>query len=263
MSKECKLQWSDIPAIVSSPKAFSIYACIGVVATMVATAIATKRYCEQEAEKSPEEKNEETILDKVVNIGKHYILPITFAVATTGCIHECNIGWQEYNGVINDALVQTQNIAAIYRAQAPGIVAATVTSGFNKRPLDEGKEWFCIKDLGPYGDIRFQAYPIDVLSAKYRLNRNFILRETASVREFCTFLGEDAVKQIDEQGDYYGWLDEDFYAAGLKPWIDISVRHITDQKTGDPMNIITFDWGPRFTEDAQLLAYGYKWYPTE
>lgn len=266
MSKDFKLQLSDIPAIVSSPKAFSVYACIGVVATMILTAIATKRYCEQEAEKSPEEKNEETVLDKAANVVKTYIVPTVSALATVGCINKCNIGWQEYNGVINDALVQSQNIAAIYRSQAPGIVAATAISGLKKRSLDEGKEWFCIKDLPPYGDICFQSTPFDVLNAAYNFNRNFALRGTASVRELCAFYGKEALSQIDEKdkkGDEYGWLDEDFFETGLSPWIDIVYQRKIDPNTGEPITFITFNDGPRYSDDARLLAYGYEMYPTE
>ena len=263
MSKDFKLKLSDIPAIVSSPKAFSVYACIGVVATVVLTAIATKKLCEQEEEKSSEEETEKPILDTIVDIAKKCVAPALSMFATIFFIRKSNSGWQEFNGLVNDALVNSQNIAALYRSQAPGIVAATVMSGFNKRAPDDGKEWFCLKDLSPYGDIYFQATEIDVLSAEYKLNRNFTLRGSASVREFCAFLGEEALAQIDSKGDYYGWLMENFFESGLQPWIDFSHQHMTDPRTGRPINIITFMWDPAYTEDAELLAYGYELYPTE
>ena len=263
MSKNFKLQLSDIPAIVSSPKAFSVYACVGVVLTMVLTAVATKRYCDQEAEKSPEEKNEETVLDKAANVAKTYIVPAVSAIATVGCINKCNIGWQEYNGVINDALVNSQNTAAIYRSQAPGIVAATAVSGLTKQHADEGKEWFCIKDLPSYGDIYFQSTPFNIINAEYNLNRNFTIRRTSSVRELCSFYGKEALAQVDKNADYYGWLAEDFYDNGLEPWIDITHQREINPNTGEPITVIIFDSAPRFSDDAHLLAYGYELYPTE
>lgn len=248
--------------VATSPRAYSVYACVGLVVTVVCAIVATKEVCEAEAEKSPEEKNDISKLDQVLEIGAAYSSTALAAAATIYCIHKADAGWRDYTGLISTGLSMTQDKMARYRSQAPGLVAASLVSGLGGRKADDGKQWYCLKDLGPYNDIYFQSTEADIYYAELHLNRNFQLRGSASVREFAAFLG--ILDQIDKEADYYGWDIATFIEDwGMDPWIDFEHWHTTDPETGETINMISFTWEPEFNEDHDLLAYGYLPYPGE
>lgn len=253
-----------IHEIITSPKAYSIYATIGVLVTTAVAIAITKKECERkEKENSSEEKIEETkseatvenVINDILDVAPVYIPVIASAAATVYCIWKSDSQWKHYNNLINTAYLHAQNKMARYRSQVPGVVAGSLVSGLGGRKAEEGKQWYCLKDLSPYEDIYFQATEADIYYAEYHLNRNFVLRGSCSVREFCAFLGVD--DQIAKNADYYGWDTEYFYENGLEPWIDFEHSHTEDPETGETINMITFTWSPGFSDDHKLYAYGY------
>lgn len=248
---------TDIWEKITSPKAYATYAGVGVIVTTVLAVIATRKECKREAEKSPEEKIDITDPKEIIEIGKTYIPVIASAAATLFCIHKSNTGWEVYNGIINSALISAQDKMTRYRSQVPGVVAGSLVSGLKGRKAEEDKQWYCLKDLNPYGDIYFQATEADIYYAEYHLARNFALRGSASVREFAAFLSDEALRQIDKNGDYYGWSNEYFYESGMEAWIDFEHWHTEDPETGETINMIGFTWPPYYSENRELFAYGY------
>lgn len=251
------MKLNDILEKVTSPKAYALYAGVGVIVTTVLTVIATRKECKREAEKSPEEKIDKTDPKEIVEVGKTYAPVVISAAATLFFIAKSNNEWQAYNSIINSALISSEDKMTRYRSQVPGVVAGSLVSGLKGRKADEGKQWYCIKDLNPYGDIYFQATEADIYYAELHFNRNFKLRGSASVREFAAFLSDEALRQIDKNGDYYGWEEEYFYESGLEPWIDFEHWHTQDPETGETINMISFSWPPYYSKDKTLLAYGY------
>lgn len=252
-----------ICSIASSPRAYAWYSYIGLATTMVLTIIATREECKREAAKSSEEKSEKTTLDEVKEIATNYIPPIISAGVTAYCINKSVVKGEERLQLANQMTMFAQNTASLYRSQAPGIVTASLINGFSKRPPDEDKEWFCLKDMVPSGDIYFQSTQLNVLSAMYKLNKLFADKNAVSVKDFARFLGPDVEKQLGTNGNHYGWNIEVYYEWGDFPWIDFSCYNTTDQETGIVINMIAPIWGPQYVEDEKLFTYGYSDYPTE
>ena len=246
--------------VARSPKAFVWYSCIGLATTVALAILETRELCKKEAAKTPEEKSEETKLDHAIEVAASYPGTAFAAAVTCSCIIGIDKRWNEIAKTYTEALIFTQNRLQTYRNAAPGLVAAELVHGFSKKPPDEGLEWFCLKDMTPYGDIYFQSTQLDVLSAEYRLNKMFVDKGTASVREFAIFL--NIPDKIDEKSDCYGWDIEVYYEWGDFPWIDFRHNRVTDPETGVVINEIHPIWGP-LPGDEVSLAYGHLSYPGE
>ena len=110
---------------------------------------------------------------------------------------------------------------------------------------------------GESKNFYFQSTKLDVQEAKYHLNRNFIIRDMASLREFFAFLGilDQFPQELD---DSYGWEVYSMYDGGLKPWIDFEDDQVVDPSTGIPINCIRFTWEPWFSPDGSPMSYGYE-----
>lgn len=247
--------------LATTPRAYAAYAGIGVGLTLVLGIIAGKEEAKREMEKSPEEKNEETILDKVIEKADAYKWPIISACATAMCIDKSITESEARLDMVNDYLKYAQTTASLYRGQVPALVAASVVNGFSKKPADEGREWFCLKDMTPDGDIYFQATQLEVLSAEYKLNKLFANKNAVSVADFIRFLPIDM--KINERDTHFGWDIEVYYENEDYPWIDFSHYTVTDEDTGQIINVISPIWGPQYVEDNELFYYGHNDYPTE
>lgn len=246
--------------VARSPKAYVWYSVVGLATTITLAILETRELCKKEAAKTLEEKSEETKLDRAIEVASSYPGTALAAAITCKCIIGIDKRWGEIETSYADALIFTQDRLQKYRAAAPGLVAAELVHGFSKKPPDEGLEWFCLKDMTPYGDIYFQSTQLDVLSAEYRLNKIFADKGTASVREFAILL--KIPDEIDEKSDCYGWNMEEYYEWGDFPWIDFGHNSVTDPETGITINELHPIWGP-MPGDEITFAYGYLTYPGE
>jgi len=245
---------------LDSPKAYSMYAAIGVLVTTGFAIACTRKQVEYESEKIPEDANLENKMTRkeiVKNTIRNYAPVIASAATTIYCIHKSNQKWIAYNSMINSAFISARDKMARYRALAAPAVAAEVVQGLDHKKSEPGVEWFCIKDIPDHGDIYFQSTAADVIEAEYHLNRNFALRGSASVREFFAFLG--IIDMFPEEfGDAYGYdvgiMMEDW---GIEPWIDFEHWNITDESTGEKINVVQFTWEPQFSSDGEAFAWGY------
>ena len=251
---------NDIYKVAQSPKAYTLYTCIGLIVTIAAAIVETRELCKKEAAKTPEEKSEETKLDRAIELVTAYPVTEASMVVTFRCLGGLNKSWGKIVGQCTNDVIFWQNRARTYRNAAPGLVAAELIHGFSGKQPDEGKEWFCLKDMTPYGDIYFESTQLEVLGAEYQLNKIFADKGTASVREFAILL--KIADQIDNQSDCYGWNAETYYEWGDFPWIDFRHNHTVDPETGVTINEIHPIWGP-LEEDEVTLAYGYLSYPGE
>ena len=246
--------------MAQSPKAYVWYSCIGLATTVTLAIVETRELCKKEAAKTPEEKNQQTKLNRAIEVATSYPLTgVSFAI-TVNCIGGIDKSWKKIANECSNNMIFWHNRAVSYRTAAPGLVAAELVHGFSKKPPDEGLEWFCLKDMAPYGDIYFQSTKLDVLGAEYKLNKMFADKGTASVRDFANLLGIG--DRIDDDSDCYGWNSEYYYEWGDFPWIEFGHNNIIDPETGITINELHPIWGP-LVEDAELLAEGHKLYPCE
>ena len=269
-----KLNLNELMRKATSPKAYSAYAVIGVIATTVITAICTRKQCKIEAEKKAQtdiskkqfnEMTREEVIEEIKQTAKTYAPAIASAAATIYCIKKADAKWIDYNKLINAGYISARDKMARYRMLAPAAVGAEVLQGFGDRKDSEGVEWFCIKDAYPYldsdgceklYDIYFQSTRADVYDAFYHINRNFQLRGSASVREFFAFLG--IVDQFpDEIGDRFGWSADEMVDGGLVPWIDFEQWHLTTEDNIH-INMIGYTWEPWFSPEGDDFSYGYE-----
>lgn len=246
--------------VAHSPKAYTWYACIGLVATVAAAIVETRELCKKEAVKTPEEKSEETKLDRAIELMTAYPITETCMAITFRCLGDLNKSWGKIVGQCTTDVIFWQNRTRTYRNAASGLVAAELIHGFSGKQPDEGLEWFCLKDMTPYGDIYFESTQLDVLGAEYQLNKIFADKGTASVREFAILL--KIPDKIDEKSDCYGWNMEEYYEWGDFPWIDFGHNSVVDPETGITINELHPIWGP-MPGDEITLAYGYLTYPGE
>ncbi len=264
----------DISSKVSSPKAFTTYAILGVVTTTVLTIVCTRKQCKHEQKVvenagDNEVMTREEALDEIKDICKTYAPVAISAVATMFFIKKAEQKWIDLNSMINTAYALSQARLNNYRNYIPATAAVEVLNGLGNRRPEEGKKIFCIHGLTPDDDlVYFESTDADVIWAEYHLNRNFQKRGTASVKEFYAFL--NIADRCDRQsGDYFGWdvgimLEE----WGLEfPWIDFDHRTYTDQ-SGTEVTEIIYIWPAEFSKTGDTLAneceYApYGLFPTE
>lgn len=96
----------------------------------------------------------------------------------------------------------------------------------------------------PYGIIIFyepisnsfiHASKYDILTAVFRLNRNFTLRGESSVNEFLAFIG---TVPFSRKADEWGWDCVELAEGGFNPWIDI--EYVESVRAGVPCLDIIF-----------------------
>lgn len=98
---------------------------------------------------------------------------------------------------------------------APGIV------GDARMPIGSTKifRWY-----EPYSKCMFNDTSENVIKAEYHLNRNFILRGSTDINEFCEMLGIPKTKE----GDIWGWRDDYTNDMGCC-WLDFSYKEKFDK----------------------------------
>ena len=268
-----KFNLHDILAKLNSPKAYSAYAMVGVLATTSMAILNTRVHCRKNPPDKISEKEltREEAIEEVKDALITYIPTMICAGLTIGCIHKADMKWADYNSVINAAYIASRDKMARYRMLAPAAVGTELIQGLNGQKSEPDVEWYCIKDFpvnfgNEYDDfdrpifetkdIYFQSTKADVIEAEYHLNRNFMLRQMASTREFFAFLGiTDMHPEV--FGDTLGWDVYTFLDDGMEPWIDFEHWHTIDESTGEVINMISFTWEPWFSEDGSPMSYGY------
>lgn len=252
---------------ITSPKAFTTYAVIGVGVTVVMAILDTRKQCKYENEKKTQRENSdepmtrEEVKEEVQTTIKNYAPTAVSTLATIFCINKAESKWIDYNGMLSAGMTATQDKLNRFRSAAPGLVAAELVSGFGHQKAEEGKQWFCIKGFGTEPDVYFQSTIGDVIYAEYCLNRNFQYRGSASVREFFAFL--DILDQCTMKHEMLGWdvgtMIEDW---GLEfPWIDFEHYHTTDPETGEEITVIDYIWNPYFSADDTPFSNPWEYMP--
>lgn len=264
---------SDLIDSATSPTAYSIYAGLGVIATTGLAIWATKKFCDNYYEKVLDKKPFETDPPKprIKETAKTFAPVFLLGAATLYCIYKSNSGWIEYNGIVDSAYTLAAMREAHYQKLVGAAVGVEVIQGLGKRKAEEGLDWYCVKAVGNFPDIYFQAKEADIYNAELQLNRNFQLRGTSSVGEWFAFLpikDSDliaAYSNYEKEKDILGWDSDEMLDAGLVPWIDFDYSHVEATETSPWIGVINLSYycRPHFSEDGSFLASNYRLYPTE
>lgn len=262
-----KTKLNDILQKATTPRAYSTYACVGVIATAVVAAICMHKYEKDKAERVEvldADLSRADVIEEVKRTATTFVPVVAVAVGTMLCIKKADRKWMALNGMISTTCTLVTDRLNRYRSAMPGLAAAEVLHGFAKKPPDDEKQWFCIRGMTP-GDelIYFQSTPEEVITAEYKLNRNFQIRGSASVREFFAFLGIQGEIMEKDEGDLYGWdIQTMFEDMGLEAaWIDFDERTYTDSNSGQQVTEISYLWDPVASVDGEPFAYEHQYAP--
>ena len=267
----------SIIGTLTSPKAYSTYAAIGVGVTVVLAILNTRKQCKIENEQksqegySEKELTREDVKEEVKTTIKTYAPTIVSTLATVYCINKAESGWVDYSGVLASTLTTTERRIDQLRKSAPGLIAANVWRKIESKNLDGEQKWFCIPATGNFPDLIFSATDADVWHAMLELNRTYAIRGTASLKDFLCYLGilsqfddPDIIDMVKREGEHYGWdvslqLDD---CPEIAPWIDFNLQ--TVERDGRRVTTITPDiWTspPKYSRDR--LSRKYPLHPYE
>ena len=267
-----KLNLTGIYNKLTTPRAYSTYATIGVLVTTGLAIYCTKKQCESEKNTrtdisenqdevvkfEPAEMTREEVIEEAKQVAKAYGPVIASAAATIFCIKKANSKWIEYNSLINAGYIAARDKMARYRALAPAAVGAEVIKNFGDRgEAEEGVEWYCLKKFADdVPDVYFKSTPLDVVEAILRLNHNFIARDGASVREFYALLGilDQFPANYDDTMGWNPYKIMDSY--DVAPWIDIFRWSVTTEDNVK-ITILSFETEPALSEDGEPFASHY------
>lgn len=267
---------------VTSPQAYSMYAAIGVGVTVVLAILNTRKQCQIEYEKKSQEGylekeiTREDVKEEVKQVAKTYAPTVASAIATIACINkaenkflDCLADAEVAAGLCNSAYLASQKRLAQLKSVVPGALMVKAHDYIREKPDAKDLKWFCIQAIGDFPDLYFQATESDMWRAQLKLNRNYHIRGSASLREFLAFLEvldqfDSQIKEkLDEDGDEFGWdIDVLFeLCPEVTPWIDFNFK----QDENGIIYVIPDDWlnPPMYHPDRSPFAYGYQLHPCD
>lgn len=251
----------DLGKVVScltSPKAYSIYASVGVVVTALLSIRASKKNIEVAEEL--ENKSKKELIKEAVKI---YGPPALSTAVTVICITKIESSALKRIEVFADAYYAATDKANHFKNVAGAAVLADISSKFKTQEDIEAEHpdlvYFDNEDFEDDGKILtfyddyshryFESTLYRVLLAEYHLNRNFSISGTASVNEFYDFLGVDTISY----GDCAGWTIDELLEGYDAQFIDFRHKKV---KNGDREGyVLYFEYPPSLGESD------YAWYP--
>ena len=254
-------------------KSDRIRACVSIftMCTSIAGVVSTAIFAVKSTPKAEEllkelkqENPEPTTVETIKKVAPVYlpaaisgILTISCIIATTvlnkksqvslaGTYALLNHNFQKYRGTVNklfgddadqkvmDDIIKSEcNERPLY---SPGLVSCT-TLDFD---VDEEKHLF----YDSYSCRYFESTIGNVLQAEYHLNRNYILKNYATINDFYSFLGLDHISD----GDVNGWNTD----SGLE-WIDFDHRRVKLEEDGNlECLVISFPFPPWADEEDYM-----------
>lgn len=231
---------------VTSPKAFTSYALIGVGVTITMAILNTRKQCEYEYEKKSQEEKSENTVEEIKTTINNYAPTIISAVATTYCINKAEAKWIDYTGVISSAYNASATKLGQLRAAIPALAAKEALTGFNHEKPEEGKCWFCTYGTADH-IVYFQSTMADVIFAEYALNQRFSEGYgTVSVYDFFELLDilDQCHKDYDKLGWTYEWMLDNY--EGRVQWVHFRHEWMFDEQLGETVVVIDYIDAPTF-----------------
>lgn len=225
-------------------KILSATASVGVVLTSIFSGWGTYKAFKklQVREKTDKDLSKK---DKLRIVLPHYVLAAGFGLSTIMCILGINILNTKQQNALTSAYMLLSSSYREYRNKVKELSGdeadLAVVSEIASKKLPEGKiSENKVLFYEAFSKRYFESTMLDVMAAVYHYNRNFQLRQWASLNEFYDFLGIDRV----EYGDYLGFNADQMWIDGFTaPWIDIHTQRAIDCD-GKEFYILQFDWDP-------------------
>jgi len=227
----------------SSPTILTCFSIVGVVGTTVLAVKATPKAVDiiRDREGIDHEGNYygPTKLEVIQSCWKCYIPAALVGLSTITCIIGINVLNKRNQASLASAYALLSESYQQYRKAAKTVYGDDADSKIKVQmakdtyisaygyidsysvyypDLDSESEKILCYDL--FSQRYFTSTIAAVLNAQYHINRNLILRGSASINEFYEFLGIDKI----ENGDDIGWDMDEFIEEGII-WIDFDNRH--------------------------------------
>lgn len=198
--------------------------------TSVKVAQATPKALEL-LEEAKKEKGEDLTKFEVIKVaGPTYIPALLTGAATITCIVGINVLNKRQQASMASAYALLEGTFKEYKKQVNKLYGEEVDGKVREEiakeqyeehdiSVEEGKHLF----FDNFSMRYFESTIEDVQRAEYRLNREFRMKDCASVNEFYDLLGIPRV----ENGDKYGWSSEGCYEFYGHSWIDFDHEKVT------------------------------------
>ena len=219
----------------------TILTCLGgagVILTAVTAIKATPKALEKLEEAKQETDEELTFAEKIKIAGPTYIPTILIGAGTIACVFGANVTNKRHQAALVSAytLVDSsfkeykQKLKELYGEETHNnVVNAIAVEKVDPEWMVKGAYYCTECDITSddacgepvlfyeeHGGRYFEATIEQVISAEYHLNRNYILRGSATLNELYDFLG----LEITEYGDVLGWAPNDIDQY----WIEFNHR---------------------------------------
>lgn len=205
----------------NAPTILTFLGATGVVATSVLTAKATMKASKLLEEAEYKKENELTTFEIIKTVGPSYIPAVVVGMSTITCIFSANIlnkrsqaalmsaytlidnSYKQYKNKVKElygeeAHQKIIDSIAIEKCKDIHICAEALPSNCTQE-IDDDSDPRLFYD--EYSERYFESTIEKVLLAEYHLNRNYVIRGSASLNEFYEFLGLDPTNY----GNAVGW----------------------------------------------------------
>lgn len=210
----------------------TILTCIsvaGVVATSVATAKGATK-ASKLLETAKEEKGEElTKTEKFKIASPSYIPAVAIGTATIACIFGSNVLNKRQQASLASAYLFLDQSYKEYKNKAKDLYGEDANERIEEEIAKDKYKEVIIKDdtkqlfYDEYSKRYFESTIVKVQQAEYQLNRDFIMRDYATVNEFYDYLGLDPI----EGGDEFGWSTGLCFECYWQMWLDFTHTKVT------------------------------------
>ena len=218
---------------------------VGVVATAVAAVKATPKAISLLADATDEKGEKLTKVETAVVAAPAYIPSAIIGASTIACIFGANALNKRQQAALTSAYALLDSTFKEYKNKVKELYGEDGELQVRDEIVKDN-----LKDKGSVSDDKqlfwdeysnryFESTLVDVQSAEYHFNRNFILRGYATLNEFYEFLG---IAEMDN-GDNVGWSsDIGFLEYGYR-WVDFDHRLVVTDD-GLECYIISMPFGP-------------------
>ena len=246
MNKEQVLRKVQMFAKRNSSTILTWAGVVGVGATAIAVSKAAPKAV-QLLDAAKEEKGEDlTKLEAVKVAGPVYIPSIVMGTATVACILGANILNKRHQAALTSAYALLDSSYKDYKKKVEELYGKEVDTHIKKEvakdkfneidiELDDGKELF----FDEFSQRYFEATPMQVKEAEYRINRDLRMRDYVYANEFYEHLGIEPI----DGGYELGWSNGGNLAKYWQEWIDFTHEKCT-MDDGLEVNIVVMQGEP-------------------
>jgi len=233
----------------ASPTILTCAGAVGIGVTAVLTGKAVPKAIRLMEEAQNDKADELTAVEKVIAAAPAYIPAVVSGVVTAACVIGANLINKRQQAALTSAYILLDNMFKEYKTKVKDLYGDTADKEVREAIVKDKYDGKGISDdkilfYEPYYGEFFESTKEEVREAEYHLNRNFILRGYASLREFYEFLGLDTTEADEALGwscdagcEFYGyqWIDfeHELTAVDDDPELECFIIHFPFPPTAD------------------------------